>query len=1465
MFCSYCRSPNPDDGVYCTGCGRDLKTQRTPTPLPPAGGAAPPTPDFSATTPPPMVGSSRIGMQTVPYRAPVASSTLAEGTVVAERFRIEAKLGEGGMGAVYRAKDTRLNRVVAIKFVLGISLDALARFQAEAQTIAKLEHKNIVAVYDWLPTTDSGPCLVMQYVEGESLYDRLHRERKLDLKGAMEVLLPVCEGLIYAHKKGVIHRDVKPGNVLISKTGEIKISDFGLARGMGVATAERIGSSGYMSPEQEEGGVVEYRSDIYALGAMLYHLLAGERPTRMRLEKVPESIRDVIDRATAGMEERHESVREFREALECAAGAAHGAAKGEPAAARPAASPEAPCSGCGKENPPQARFCEKCGAGLFEPCPKCKREIRTGTKHCMGCGLNVSVWREVQECLARAKQCREAGEFGRAEAEYQRAIALDPESEEAQRGRKEVADLQARRARARSQAASLEKEERYEEAEKTYREVLALNPKDEEALRAMKVLPEKRQARDVRRRKEEAARLESAAEAAFRELERAAGSSAAARRAKAEAAHGDGDYAKVIDLARRALALDPDLKAAREIAAKAEAARQAELAGQAALRELECAAEAAHGQGDFEKAKTLWGQILSKAPGDAKAKEGLRRAEEAKAALDALMKEAAEQSQRKEWRTVIETCGRIETLRKGRPEASAIRQVAEAEIAKAEKLACAAGAAHGARRYEEAIAQTKETLEIDPAHPGAGRIRSEAETALKMLEEQRKIGEARLGERRYAEAIEAFGRALALRPDPALSARLEEARRGRSRSRRKKALAVTAVLALLAAAWTGQAAFANRSGMQAARQHIVGREFQKALDALEGVGSFAVNLDEKSGLDKQARIGLLLGTAREQGARGKWLEAFSTLKEARRLFGPGPELAPFFPEATEVEKALKEAAFAEVEAFRKKPDFASGAAFLATLKDVLKDDADLFHASTAFRKDAFETLSAAAQEKTREGPETVLPEVWDEAIRDYKQAALYTDASAQLDRIAEAQAGKALSEGYVALKGSDPDKAERKVAEAEVIDPGIAAAKTLREAVAECRKELAAAREHRYQAAIDETQQLIQAKEWDKALAAVKRAIEEKPDEKALGLRREIEAEVERERSYHTAVTDAERQINEKDLDNAMISVNTALKAKTDDEKALGLKREIEQAKAKYAEAVKRAEECIKAKDWPGGATAVSDALAIWPRKGEADGLLRYIEDAKRVPALVDALENSKRIPEKVAAAVALGNIGSHARDAVPALARVLRIRDNYVDNSVYVLLRNDNDLPLTIVRTLGEIGKEASSAASAVEWFRWNMESWAEHDAMAGDKCREAMKAAESTLKGMGPAEESALIADLKDKDWGMRWGAARVLGLQTESSKTVVAALVDAIEDDKDIRVRIAAAESLGNIGPPARDAVPALAKALRIRDNYVDNSVYVLLRNDNDLPLTIVRTLGEIGKEASSAASAVEWFRWNMESWA
>ncbi|QMU77767.1 serine/threonine protein kinase [Streptacidiphilus sp. PB12-B1b] len=206
------------------------------------------------------------------------------------RYALSGLLGRGGMADVYLARDLRLERPVAVKVLKpAVAGDPgyLARFRREARSTASLSHPSVVAVFDSGEDLLDGvrlPYLVMEYVHGTTLHDLLRQQQALDVRRALEFTHGVLEGLAYAHAHGIVHRDVKPANVMLTADGAVKVMDFGIARpmaegGMTLTQADMvIGTAEYLSPEQARGQAVDARSDLYSVGCLLFELLTGRPP-----------------------------------------------------------------------------------------------------------------------------------------------------------------------------------------------------------------------------------------------------------------------------------------------------------------------------------------------------------------------------------------------------------------------------------------------------------------------------------------------------------------------------------------------------------------------------------------------------------------------------------------------------------------------------------------------------------------------------------------------------------------------------------------------------------------------------------------------------------------------------------------------------------------------------------------------------------------------------------------------------------------------------------------------------------------------------------------------------------------------------------------------------------------------------------------------------------------------------------
>jgi len=267
------------------------------------------------------------------------------GTVLSGRYRLEAKLGSGGMSTVYLARDQTLDRPVAVKVMhreMSEQADQLERFRQEARAVAKLSHPNVVSVID--AGEDGGyPYIVFEYVEGETLKQRISRDGALEPQEAIAYAIEIARGLSMAHARNMVHRDIKPQNILIDAEGRAKLTDFGISRqleqdGM-TATGRVLGTTDYVAPEQAMGHKVDPRTDIYSLGVVLYEMLVGQVPfsadsqVGVAMKHVNEELPDVqrrrpevsaavalaVERSTAkNPSERYQHVGELIDDLETA-------------------------------------------------------------------------------------------------------------------------------------------------------------------------------------------------------------------------------------------------------------------------------------------------------------------------------------------------------------------------------------------------------------------------------------------------------------------------------------------------------------------------------------------------------------------------------------------------------------------------------------------------------------------------------------------------------------------------------------------------------------------------------------------------------------------------------------------------------------------------------------------------------------------------------------------------------------------------------------------------------------------------------------------------------------------------------------------------------------------------------------------------------------------------------------------
>ena len=341
-------------------------------------------------------------------------------------YTIIDKIGDGGMGVVYLARDKRLNRNVAVKRLLKnsqVTQTLHDRFLQEAKAIAALNHIHIVHVYA-LGEDEEGPYIVMEYVPGfgglrdgdlpaapVTLDDRVHKEGAMGQSEALDLIIKLARAIEYAHGCGVIHRDLKPTNVLLDESGEPKIVDFGLARLSSdrdekiTMPGTRMLSMGYGAPEQEkDASDTDERADVYGLGALLYFCLTGRNPRYFRESDVPDALLVLVVRALdTNRENRWQTVGEFLSMLL--------QTKTPSSVDVPTNKSHWRCKWCDAMNPVLSEFCGKCGWDGGEACAECGTQTRLGIQFCGACGADRREYEGAIAIFERAKRAAESKEF----------------------------------------------------------------------------------------------------------------------------------------------------------------------------------------------------------------------------------------------------------------------------------------------------------------------------------------------------------------------------------------------------------------------------------------------------------------------------------------------------------------------------------------------------------------------------------------------------------------------------------------------------------------------------------------------------------------------------------------------------------------------------------------------------------------------------------------------------------------------------------------------------------------------------------------------------------------------------------------------------------------------------------------------------------------------------------------------
>jgi tetratricopeptide (TPR) repeat protein len=538
-------------------------------------------------------------------------------------------LGRGGMAVVYKAVQLSLSRAVAIKTLprhLAANPAFVARFTREAGALAALSHANIIGIIDRGSEGDLY-YFVMEYVDGTDLQEVIARKRPVPGE-AVRIVTQVLSALDYAHRRGVIHRDIKPGNIMLTSDGAVKVTDFGIAHlaggqgtslGLTMAGAQ-MGTVNYMAPEQRvDAAKVDARADLYAVGVVLYELLTGQLPLGAfePASRVNPQVDPRLDAVVQKALKPDPNAR-FGTAAEMAAALAPlaGAAPPPPAEPRAPESPAtSPCPFCKSINRSDARFCLDCGKTLIETCPKCKKPKRAQSKFCDACGTNVSEWGEkvrfeAEAHFKEAAKFEKEGKLSEALAELNAVMATEGKELDGLRAK-------AKEQRERVLAAKEKQDEAFRKGQEAY------DAKEfEKAVAAWGKLPAT------------LAHVRDAVAEAQKKIQARVGAVRGA-----ESAHSAGRWEDALSAWERAAALSVNADAFRP---RMDLARQK--AGEARFAALTLRASQATAARDWTGAVAAWSEALKIRPGDVAATAGLRLAEGQKriADRDALVAKGAQ-------------------------------------------------------------------------------------------------------------------------------------------------------------------------------------------------------------------------------------------------------------------------------------------------------------------------------------------------------------------------------------------------------------------------------------------------------------------------------------------------------------------------------------------------------------------------------------------------------------------------------------------------------------------------------------------------------------------------------------------------------------------------------------------------------------------------------------------------------